>query len=359
MYIVDENDKKLVNYLKELLIKGDLESIISIRHAFCWSKEYLGEIIQDFINENSKIEEEPIEIKEDKEEDFLVLQRDVVGGRLLDGKTGETIKTFTEVSWRDKNFSDGDKVILLSGDYLISETGNSEEDSRLVNPSWGIVEKSLLDDSFSVSRLVSGETLESVNKSVPVYKIPKAFSEARKIEDGDLLDLAWDKSNPSKIMIRRTYKTEDASDTSNKDTKAETTPKVKKVKDKKVKEYIPSTSLDLTDKKIAVVVGDEIRSEYILPMIESLGGKGIMIDAFKRVADESYMTSSLEGVDVAVVIKNYQKHATSWLVKTVCSKLTIPMGVSNSAGLSSIERAIWRAVNGKSAEESSYLGSYT
>jgi hypothetical protein len=215
MYIVDEKDKKLVNHLKELLIKGDLESIISIRQEFNWSRRYLGEIIQDFINENSKIEEEPIEINED------------------------------------------------------------------------------------------------------------------------------------------------TPDSSNKETKQETTPKVKKVKEKKVKEYIPSTSLDLTDKKIAVVVGDEFRSEYILPMIESLGGKGIMVDAFKRVADESYMTSALDGVDAVVIIKNYQIHATSLLVKTVCSKRNIPMAVSNSADLSSIERSIWRAVNWKSAEETLYWGSYT
>ena len=76
-----------------------------------------------------------------------------------------------------------------------------------------------------------------------------------------------------------------------------------------------------------------------------------MIDGFQKtpLAYELALTKS----DLIILIQNYSKHLTSNAVFNFAKKNNIPIAISQSAGLQSVERAIYRALNGYAAHETS------
>ena len=91
-----------------------------------------------------------------------------------------------------------------------------------------------------------------------------------------------------------------------------------------------------------------VRNE-IQHMVKEHNGACRIINAFKFGEPESFYKHELKHVDIAVLVQNINKHSTSKLVRKYAKRFAI----ADSAGLSAIERAIYRAMYGLPAYETS------
>jgi len=141
-------------------------------------------------------------------------------------------------------------------------------------------------------------------------------------------------------------------------TKGEEAPKKEKPAEKKVKsekedkdkeESVTTLNFDLHGRSVAVVIGNELRSQEIQKMVGEHHGRCKVIDAFKFSDTESFYKHALKRADVTVMVQNLNKHSTSKALRKYAKRLAI----ADSAGLSSIERAIYRAMHGLPAYETS------
>ncbi|ARR38406.1 DUF2325 domain-containing protein [Lactobacillus delbrueckii] len=265
---------------------------------------------------------------------------------------GDLVSEINELAVRNLNVENGDLVELDPSSQpprvvRIVEAGNLP--SNIATMSYGVVERDPAGDLY-VSRNAMGESLSEC-AGIDRYEVP-AIIDARQTEtgfvhEGDIVDLAWYKNSPSNMIVRWVSQT-----------KGEEAPKKEKPAEKKVKsekedkdkeESVTTLNFDLHGRSVAVVIGNELRSQEIQKMVGEHHGRCKVIDAFKFSDTESFYKHALKRADVTVMVQNLNKHSTSKALRKYAKRLAI----ADSAGLSSIERAIYRAMHGLPAYETS------
>lgn len=265
---------------------------------------------------------------------------------------GDLVSEINELAVKNLNVENGDLVELDPSSQpprvvRIVEAGNLP--SNIATMSYGVVERDPAGDLY-VSRSAMGESLSEC-AGIDRYEVP-AIIDARQTEtgfvhEGDIVDLAWYKNSPSNMIVRWVSQT-----------KGEEAPKKEKPAEKKVKsekedkdkeESVTTLNFDLHGRSVAVVIGNELRSQEIQKMVGEHHGRCKVIDAFKFSDTESFYKHALKRADVTVMVQNLNKHSTSKALRKYAKRLAI----ADSAGLSSIERAIYRAMHGLPAYETS------
>ena len=262
---------------------------------------------------------------------------------------GDLVSEINELAVRNLNVENGDLVELDPSSQpprvvRIVEAGNLP--SNIATMSYGIVERDPAGDLY-VSRSAMGESLSEC-AGIDRYEVPAIIdagqTETGFVHEGDIVDLAWYKNSPSNMIVRWVSQT-----------KGEEAPKKEKPAEKKVKsekdkeESVTTLNFDLHGRSVAVVIGNELRSQEIQKMVGEHHGRCKVIDAFKFSDTESFYKHALKRADVTVMVQNLNKHSTSKALRKYAKRLAI----ADSAGLSSIERAIYRAMHGLPAYETS------
>lgn len=262
---------------------------------------------------------------------------------------GDLVSEINELAVRNLNVENGDLVELDPSSQpprvvRIVEAGNLP--SNIATMSYGIVERDPAGDLY-VSRSAMGENLSEC-AGIDRYEVPAIIdagqTETGFVHEGDIVDLAWYKNSPSNMIVRWVSQT-----------KGEEAPKKEKPAEKKVKsekdkeESVTTLDFDLHGRSVAVVIGNELRSQEIQKMVGEHHGRCKVIDAFKFSDTESFYKHALKRADVTVMVQNLNKHSTSKALRKYAKRLAI----ADSAGLSSIERAIYRAMHGLPAYETS------
>ncbi|MCD5534208.1 DUF2325 domain-containing protein [Lactobacillus delbrueckii] len=265
---------------------------------------------------------------------------------------GDLVSEINELAVRNLNVENGDLVELDPSSQpprvvRIVEAGNLP--SNIATMSYGIVERDPAGDLY-VSRSAMGESLSKC-ADIDRYEVPAIIdagqTETGFVHEGDIVDLAWYKNSPSNMIVRWVSQT-----------KGEEAPKKEKPAEKKVKsekedkdkeESVTTLNFDLHGRSVAVVIGNELRSQEIQKMVGEHHGRCKVIDAFKFSDTESFYKHALKRADVTVMVQNLNKHSTSKALRKYAKRLAI----ADSAGLSSIERAIYRAMHGLPAYETS------
>lgn len=265
---------------------------------------------------------------------------------------GDLVGEINELTLKNLNVENGDLVELDPSSQpprvvRIVEAGNFP--SNIATMSYGIVERDAAGDLY-VSRSAMGEKLSDC-AGIDRYEVPAIIdagqTETGFVHEGDIVDLAWYKNSPSNMIVRWVSQT-----------KGEAAPKKEKPAEKKVKsekedkgkeESVTTLNFDLHGRSVAVVIGNELRSQEIQKMVGEHHGRCKVIDAFKFSDTESFYKHALKRADVTVMVQNLNKHSTSKALRKYAKRLAI----ADSAGLSSIERAIYRAMHGLPAYETS------
>ncbi|MFV4933646.1 DUF2325 domain-containing protein [Lactobacillus delbrueckii] len=265
---------------------------------------------------------------------------------------GDLVSEINELAVRNLNVENGDLVELDPSSQpprvvRIVEAGNLP--SNIATMSYGIVESDPAGDLY-VSRSAMGESLSEC-AGIDRYEVPAIIDAGRTetgfVHEGDIVDLAWYKNSPSNMIVRWVSQT-----------KGEEVPKKEKPAEKKVKsekedkdkeESVTTLNFDLHGRSVAVVIGNELRSQEIQKMVGEHHGRCKVIDAFKFSDTKSFYKHALKRADVTVMVQNLNKHSTSKALRKYAKRLAI----ADSAGLSSIERAIYRAMHGLPAYETS------
>lgn len=265
---------------------------------------------------------------------------------------GDLVGEINELTLKNLNVENGDLVELDPSSQpprvvRIVEAGNLP--SNIATMSYGVVERDAAGDLY-VSRSAMGEKLSEC-AGIDRYEVPAIIdagqTETGFVHEGDIVDLAWYKNSPSNMIVRWVSQT-----------KGEAAPKKEKPAEKKVKsekedkgkeESVTTLNFDLHGRSVAVVIGNELRSQEIQKMVGEHHGRCKVIDAFKFSDTESFYKHALKRADVTVMVQNLNKHSTSKALRKYAKRLAI----ADSAGLSSIERAIYRAMHGLPAYETS------
>lgn len=109
---------------------------------------------------------------------------------------------------------------------------------------------------------------------------------------------------------------------------------------------------DLNQQVVGIVIGDEIREHQYQELVDQHHGKLLMINAFqKNVNNSNYFDNNVSKCDIVILVQNYNKHNTSGAVLTAVKNYDKKFAIANSAGIQSIERAIYRADQGLAAYE--------
>lgn len=214
---------------------------------------------------------------------------------------GDLVSEINELAVRNLNVENGDLVELDPSSQpprvvRIVEAGNLP--SNIATMSYGVVERDPAGDLY-VSRSAMGESLSEC-AGIDRYEVP-AIIDARQTEtgfvhEGDIVDLAWYKNSPSNIIVRWVSQT-----------KGEEAPKKEKPAEKKVKsekedkdkeESVTTLNFDLHGRSVAVVIGNELRSQEIQKMVGEHHGRCKVIDAFKFSDTESFYKHALKRADV-------------------------------------------------------------
>lgn len=246
---------------------------------------------------------------------------------------GDLVSEINELAVRNLNVENGDLVELdLSSQpprvVRIVEAGNLP--SNIATMSYGIVERDPAGDLY-VSRSAMGESLSEC-AGIDRYEVPAIIdagqTETGFVHEGDIVDLAWYKNSPSNMIVRWVSQT-----------KGEEVPKKEKPAEKKVKsekedkdkeESVTTLNFDLHGRSVAVVIGNELRSQEIQKMVGEHHGRCKVIDAFKFSDTESFYKHALKRADVTVMVQNLNKHSTSKALRKYAKRLAI----ADSAGLS-------------------------
>lgn len=303
---------------------------------------------QDILNDNT---ETPIvKTNNDKQtQNIVIAKRDTVGADLYDIDNNNYIRHIGENIVRDFNINHNDHIRLDDTNRIIEvvKVSNHNDPNYIETFNNGIVMTDDKTGDLIVTNNINGELLSDYHPNLTEYVIPKIFqdpkSQVTPINDGDIVDLAW-KNSEDYVKIRWITTTEDLPEK----TLSTSSKTIKTTKNKNVTTTI---NFDLAGQTVSVIAGDKIREKEYQKLIELHNGELNMIDGFQKtpLTYELALTKS----DLIILIQNYSKHLTSNAVFNFAKKNNIPIAISQSAGLQSVERAIYRALNGYAAHETS------
>lgn len=303
----------------------------------------------------------------------VIVERSLQGVRLHNANTNEYIGILNEEITRRFNIGNGSLIEVkpVEGRFAFVRTlhqVDEPEDNDVFH--FAVVKRESAANTLYVDSNVSGDKLSDYNPTQNTYFIPtvvnKLTSSSGFVSEGDILDLAWKEDRPEEIRIRWVYpdtnlgsmpsqkiKEKKKEPAPNATTPKKGVPTPKKVKEEKNKtnESMTNIAYNLNGKKVTVVIGNEIRSTVVNSLISAHNGKGNVVDAFKFSNVDKFYKKALRHTDLVVMVQNLNKHATSKTLQKYVKKYKLRFAIADSAGLSSIERAIYRAYKGLPAYE--------
>ena len=218
-----------------------------------------------------------------------------------------------------------------------------------------VVNYNSFDDTYQITQNYQGTPLASVNPAVETFKISGRDTLRQRINDGQLVDLAWFNEQPDKPVVRYVHH-------SHRPLGAQANRPEKRVKSTTSTgpaEPIQTLDFDLKAQTVAVVMGDaNTRQQQITQLIDEHNGHALLIDAFKHSNSASFYNQQLSQTDIVVMVQNQNKHATSKALSKAVKQYNLKMAIANGGGLQQIERAMYRAVKGLPAFESGNLITY-
>lgn len=298
-----------------------------------------------------------------------IVVRDVAGAQLMDANTNERLGRFNEEQYRIFSLGNGSLIEVSEVERgaryvrMLHYVDEPEENGVF---KFGVVKRN--GQSLYVDSSASGSWLRDVNPVLETFYVPFVCNSLTNgngfVKEGDIVDLAWHETTPSEIKIRWVYKT---------DTKRPSTPAIvnasiatasiankalsreskAKAKEMEGKGSLATIDFNLKGKKVAVVIGNEVRSTLIKKMISAHNGSGKVIDAFKYSNVNKYWRKELRHVDIVVMVQNLNTHATSKTMQKYVKQFNLGFAIADSAGVLSIERAVYRAFKGLPAYETS------
>lgn len=218
-----------------------------------------------------------------------------------------------------------------------------------------VVNYNSFDDTYQITQNYQGTPLASVNPAVETFKISGRDALRQRINDGQLVDLAWFNEQPDKPVVRYVHH-------SHRPLGAQANRPEKRIKSTtstSPAEPIQTLDFDLKAQTVAVVMGDaNTRQQQITQLIDEHNGHALLIDAFKHSNSASFYNQQLSQTDIVVMVQNQNKHATSKALSKAVKQYDLKMAIANGGGLQQIERAMYRAVKGLPAFESGNLITY-
>ncbi|MDD6407986.1 MAG: DUF2325 domain-containing protein [Lactobacillus equicursoris] len=343
------------------------------------NKEEKLETIEEAVPEES--ESEPIPEFKTVEDEYgvttghraAIVERSLQGVRLHNANTNEYIGILNEEITRRFNISNGSliEVKRVEGRFAFVRTlhqVDEPEDNDVFH--FAVVKRESAANTLYVDSNVGGDKLSDYNPTQNTYFIPtvvnKLTSSNGFVSEGDILDLAWKEDRPEEIRIRWVYpdtnlgsmpsqkikeKKKEPAPNATTPKKGVPTPKNVKEEKHKTNESMTNIAYTLNGKKVTVVIGNEIRSTVVNSLISAHNGKGNVVDAFKFSNVDKFYKKALRHTDLVVMVQNLNKHATSKTLQKYVKKYKLRFAIADSAGLSSIERAIYRAYKGLPAYE--------
>lgn len=343
------------------------------------NKEEKLETVEETVPEKS--ESEPIPEIKTVEDEYgvptghraVIVERSLQGVRLHNANTNEYIGILNEEITRRFNIGNGSLIEVkpVEGHFAFVRTlhqVDEPEDNDVFH--FAVVKRESAANTLYVDSNVGGDKLSDYNPTQNTYFIPtvvnKLTSSNGFVSEGDILDLAWKEDRPEEIRIRWVYpdtnlgsmpsqklkeKKKEPAPNATTPKKGVPTPKSVKEEKHKTNESMTNIAFNLNGKKVTVVIGNEIRSTVVNSLISAHNGKGNVVDAFKFSNVDKFYKKALRHTDLVVMVQNLNKHATSKTLQKYVKKYKLRFAIADSAGLSSIERAIYRAYKGLPAYE--------
>lgn len=305
---------------------------------------------QDILNDNT---ETPIvKTNNDKQtQNIVIAKRDAVGADLYDINNNNYIRHIGENIVRDFNINHNDHILLDDTKRIVEvvKASNHSNPDYIETFNNGIVITDNNTGNLIVTNNINGELFSDYHPNLKEYIIPKIFqdhnSQITPINAGDIVDLAW-KTSDNYVKIRWITTTEDLPEKI-----SNTTSKI--VKTTKNKSVTTTIDFNLDGQTVSIVAGDNIREKEYQKLIELHNGKFNIIDGFQKTPLAYELALTKTKSDLIILVQNYSKHLTSNSIFNFAKRNKIPIGISQSAGLQSVERAIYRALNGYAAHETS------
>ena len=305
---------------------------------------------QDILNDNT---ETPIvKTNNDKQtQNIVIAKRDTVGADLYDINNNNYIRHIGENIVRDFNINHNDHILLDDTKRIVEvvKASNHSNPDYIETFNNGIVITDNNTGDLIVTNNINGELFSDYHPNLKEYIIPKIFqdhnSQITPINAGDIVDLAW-KTSDNYVKIRWITTTEDLPEKI-----SNTTSKI--VKTTKNKSVTTTIDFNLDGQTVSIVAGDNIREKEYQKLIELHNGKFNIIDGFQKTPLAYELALTKTKSDLIILVQNYSKHLTSNSIFNFAKRNKIPIAISQSAGLQSIERAIYRALKGYAAHETS------
>lgn len=296
------------------------------------------------------------------------VQRLLSGAKILNNQ-GRQRAYYNEKFIHNRNWHTGDLVKVNAYeddrgderpwvDELIPQ--NTDDDAYNIGVfEHGIVETDSAGQLY-VEKSLENDHLRDFNPQVEAYSISSDIVQTMHLHDGDIVDLAWRIDQPFMVKIRWIHTGNDRDNLLIGQSPDYTTPISKSSKhsdhDTDASSVSESVSVDLDfdlkQQTVGIVVGDEIREHQYQELLDQHHGKLLMINAFqKHVNNSSYFDNAVSKCDIIILVQNYNKHNASGNVLTAVKNYDKKFAIANSAGIQSIERAIYRADQGLAAYE--------
>ena len=188
-----------------------------------------------------------------------------------------------------------------------------------------------------VTEDINGNPLSAFNPEKDTYEISNKVANEFNILSNSTIDLVWYDNAPEKIKIRWVHH----------DEPTDFHPIGKHVKKSKETnnnlDNDTKLDFDLHGQTVNVLIGDSLHEQEIKDLIESHHGTPIITDAFIHSDPKKTLENALNSTDIVILVQNLNKHSTSKTISTIIKNQNIKFAISNSAGIQSIERAIYRA----------------
>lgn len=279
------------------------------------------------------------------------------GTSLIDPETDEYVARINEQVTRNFGIENGNLVEAIAFEQndsaQIFKVLSTESESTDISEFKYALVKRDDDGHLFVTDNASGEALVDYAGRT-YYNLPDAInaekSEEGFVSAGDVVDLAWYKDEPERIIVRWIHRDDKLPEAP----KSSNTYRKNKPADEDREEKDPTQlDFDLLGRNVTIVIGDELRKQQLQDMIKQHNGECNVINGFKHSDTESFYKSALQNTNLVVMVQSLSKHSTSKILQKYVDMYDLGFAIADSAGLSSVERAVYRAFKGLPAYETS------
>lgn len=289
-----------------------------------------------------------------KKPNKYIIRRKLLGSEAID-ENGTSIQYFNEYMTRSLKLEDGAIVFLsnsVSADgsrNLIKVDSSTElkeniSGDKIIEFGPAVVQRDLM--GLYIQKNIKGEQLSKVNSEKARFYFDLTTISNFKINDGDLVLVAWHQKSPSFIKVRWKYDLTDEKINS-KDKKKTKSKKVKALIHRhdrqksfniKINHYIPRLNFDLNKKKVTIVVGDKSITSNLTQVVESHNG----IVKICEMRQPGNALRAAKESDYVILIQSYIKHSISQLLINTKNR-NYSIAMATNAGQLDVEKALYRA----------------